>query len=99
VFSLTAEATTALMAARLQTGAPKTWGIRFFAPVEGKDGLTFDFVAIPEPSDVVGGSSELRTYVAAEIDGRIGDASVDYQTNDGKSGIVIRPYPAGRAAR
>ena len=44
------------------------------------------------------GPIDLRTYVDAAIDRRIGDATVDYETADGKSGIVIRPYPAGRAA-
>jgi Fe-S cluster assembly iron-binding protein IscA len=99
VFALTAAATVALTSVRLQSGVPDTWGIRFFAPAERQSGLTFGFVAEPEPGDVIGGSIDLRTYVDSAIDRRIGDATVDYESADGKSGIVIRPYPAGRAAR
>jgi len=99
MFALTASATTALTDARLKSGIPATWGIRFFEPDGGKSDLTFHFVEAPEPDDVVGGSVDLRTYVDAAIDRRIGDATVDYQTVDGKSGIVIRPYPAGRSAK
>lgn len=99
MFSLTARATTALASARDAHGAPDTYGIRFFAPVPGLAGLTFDFVAAPRPGDVIGGPSHLRTFVDAEVDRRIGDATIDFETVDGKSGIVIRPYPAGRARR
>jgi Fe-S cluster assembly iron-binding protein IscA len=99
MFALTASATTALIAARLKSGIPATWGIRFFEPAGSESDLTFDFVATPEHDDVVGGSTDLRTYVDAAVDRSMGDATVDYQMVDGKSGIVIRPYPAGRAAR
>jgi len=99
VFALTASAVTALTSARLESGIPDTWGVRFFAPVEGRSDVTFEFVASPEPSDIIGGARDLRTYVDAGVDARIGDATVDFETVDGRSGIVIRPYPAGQAAR
>ncbi len=55
MFSLTANATTELKAARIASGIPDTWGIRFFPPVAGKAGVTFAFVDSPEANDVVGG--------------------------------------------
>ena len=99
MFSLTANATTELAAARVASGIPESWGIRFFAPVAGQAGVTFAFVDSPEPGDVVGGSAQLHTYVAAEVNERIGDATVDFRTVDGRSSVSIRPYLAGRARK
>lgn len=99
MFSLTANATTELKAARIASGIPDTWGIRFFPPVAGKAGVTFAFVDSPEANDVVGGSDQLHTYVAAEVNERIGDATVDFKTVDGRSNLTIRPYLAGRARK
>jgi Fe-S cluster assembly iron-binding protein IscA len=96
VFSLTSAATSALAEAREDSSVPEDWGVRFFS-IDGQPDLTFDFVAQPEPSDIVGGPSDLRTYVAAEIHHRIGEATIDYEEPEGRAGLVIRPHPAGQA--
>lgn len=92
MFMLTPTASAAMMAARTDTGTPEDWGIRFYAPVEGRPGITFDFVADPEPDDVLGGSGKMRTYVEAAVHQRIGDATVDYIDSDGSPELVIRPH-------
>lgn len=97
MFSLTPTAATAMIDARDEVGAPDDWGIRFFSPPGGSQGVTFDFVAVPEPDDVLGGSSKLRTYVEASLHGRIGDATVDFQDLDGSAELVIRPHRGLRA--
>ena len=99
MFSLTANATTELKAARIASGIPDTWGIRFYPPIAGKAGVTFQFVDSPQPDDVVGGSDQLHTYVALEVNERIGDATVDFKTVDGHPNMTIRPYLAGRARK
>ncbi len=99
MFSLTSNATTELKAARIASGIPDTWGIRFFAPIAGKAGVTFAFVDSPQPNDIVGGSVQLRTYVATDVNERIGDATVDFKTIDGRPNMTIRPYLAGRARK
>jgi Fe-S cluster assembly iron-binding protein IscA len=91
---LTAAASTAMIEARSEVGAPDDWGIRFFARSGGSPGITFDFVAMPEPDDVLGGSSKLRTYVEAAVHVDLGDATVDYQDTDGSAELVIRPHRA-----
>jgi Fe-S cluster assembly iron-binding protein IscA len=94
VFSLTPTAATAMIDARDEVGAPSDWGIRFFVPTGGSTGITFDFVAAPEPDDVLGGSGKLRTYVEAAVHREIGDATVDYDDGDGTAELVIRPHRA-----
>ena len=78
--------------AREEVGVPQDWGIRFFALAGDAKGITFDFVEAPEPDDVLGGSSKLRTYVEAALHRRIGDATVDFQDLDGSAELVIRPH-------
>lgn len=92
MFSLTPTAATAMIDARSEVGAPDGWGIRFYAATEGPPGVTFDFVDGPEPDDVLGGSSKMRTYVEAAIHRDIGDATVDYRDTDGTAELVIRPH-------
>jgi Fe-S cluster assembly iron-binding protein IscA len=92
VFSLTPAAASAMTEARGEVGAPDEWGIRFFGRTDVSGGITFDFVAGPEPDDSLGGSSSMRTYVDAAIHQRIGDATVDFQDLDGSAELVIRPH-------
>jgi Fe-S cluster assembly iron-binding protein IscA len=94
MFSLTPTAAAAMTDARSEEGAPDEWGIRFFARTDGASGITFDFVATPEPDDVLGGSSAMRTYVEAGVHHEIGDATVDYDDADGSAELVIRPHRA-----
>ena len=89
---LTPAAVTAMIDARSEVGAPDEWGIRFFARTDGASGITFDFVSAPEPDDVLGGSSKLRTYVEAGLHRAYGDATVDYDDGDGTAELVIRPH-------
>ena len=96
MFSLTPTAATAMVDARDEVGAPSDWGIRFFVPADGSDSITFDFVAGPEPDDVLGGSGKLRTYVEAAVHRQIGDAIVDFVDADGTAELVIRPHRDGR---
>lgn len=98
MFSLTPTATVAMMDAREEVGVPDDWGIRFFAPPDGSSGVTFDFVAAPEPDDSLGGSSKLRTYVESSLHRQLGDATVDFHDLDGNAELVIRPH-RGRGAR
>ena len=92
MFSLTPTAATAMTDARDEVGAPSDWGIRFFNPTDGSPEITFDFVAAPEPDDVLGGSGRLRTYVDAAVHRTIGDATVDFIDGDGTTELVIRPH-------
>jgi len=94
---LTPAAAAAMTDARSEVGAPDDWGIRFFAHTDVPSGITFDFVAIPEPDDVLGGSSKLRTYVAAGLHRQYGDATVDYDDADGAAELVIKPHRASGA--
>jgi Fe-S cluster assembly iron-binding protein IscA len=89
---LTPAAAAAMTDARTQVGAPDEWGIRFFARGDGRPGITFDFVAAPEPDDSLGGSSKMRTYVDAAIHRQYGDATVDYDRAHGSAELVIRPH-------
>lgn len=89
---LTPAAATAMADARGEVGAPDDWGIRFFTRPDGLPGVTFDFVAAPEPDDVPGGSSALRTYVEASLHRNLGDATVDYDDTDGAAELIIRPH-------
>ena len=82
--------------ARSEVGVPDDWGIRFFARGQGPAGITFDFVASPEPDDVLGGSGRMRTYVEASVDREIGDATVDFRDIDGAAELVIRPHRSAR---
>ena len=92
MFSLTPTASMAMIDARDEVGVPSDWGIRFFVPTDQSDGITFDFVAAPEPDDVLGGSGKLRTYVEAAVHREIGDATVDFIDADGATELVIRPH-------
>ena len=92
MFSLTPTAATAMIDARDEVGVPDDWGIRFFAGPDGPRAITFDFVAAPEPDDVLGGSGKMRTYVDAAVHRAIGDATVDFVDGDGSSELVIKPH-------
>jgi Fe-S cluster assembly iron-binding protein IscA len=92
MFSLTPTASSAMIDARDEVGVPDDWGIRFFVPTDGSSSITFDFVATPEPDDVLGGSGKLRTYVDAAVHREIGDATVDFVDSDGATELVIRPH-------
>ena len=92
MFSLTPNATTAMMDARDEVGVPEDYGIRFFIPSGASQGVTFDFVEDPEPDDVLGGSGKLRTYVEAALHRQLGDATVDFHDLDGSAELVIRPH-------
>jgi Fe-S cluster assembly iron-binding protein IscA len=94
MFSLTPAAATAMTDARSEVGAPDDWGIRFFARTDGASGITFDFVGAPEPDDVLGEASTMRTYVEAGVHHEIGDATVDCDDGDGTVELVIRPHRA-----
>ena len=85
-----------MISARSDIGMPDDYGIRFFAPIEGQPGVTFDFVEAPEPDDSLGGSSKLRTYVDAGLHRDLGDATVDFQELDGNAELVIRPHREAR---
>lgn len=91
---LTPAAAAAMTDARSEVGVPDDWGIRFFARSDEASGITFDFVAAPEPDDVLGGSGTMRTYVEAGVHHEIGDATVDYDDGDGSAELVIRPHRA-----
>lgn len=93
MFSLTPAATSAMLAARSEAGAPDGWGIRFFGAVEDPPGVAFAFVDGPEINDFLGGTHELRTYVEAAVHREIGDATVDCEDADGIVGLVILPHP------
>lgn len=97
MFSLTPNASTFMIEARDEVGAPEDWGIRFFTPTDGPLAVTFDFVADPEPDDLLGGSARLRTYVDAALHRQIGDATVDFHDVDGNAELVIRPHRDVRA--
>jgi hypothetical protein len=90
-------AAAAMTDARTEVGAPDDWGIRFFARTDAPSDISFDFVALPEADDVLGGSSNLRTYVAAGLHRELGDATVDYDDADGAAELVIRPHRASGA--
>lgn len=96
MFTLTPNATRAIVTARGEAGAPNDWGVRFYAALEGPPGITFHFVGKPEPNDILGGSEELRTFVEMAVHRDIGDATVDCVDANGEAEFVIRPHRAAR---
>jgi Fe-S cluster assembly iron-binding protein IscA len=98
MLTLTPAAAAALSAARTQAGAPESHGVRFSAPADVPSdaaSLSLTFVASPEPEDAVSEEAGLMTYVAPEVDGIIGDAVVDVETDGQQSSLVIRPQAPG----
>lgn len=101
MLTLTPAAAAALSLARNQAGAPESYGVRFSAssdaPAEGAR-LSLDFVESPGPGDAVSEEDGLMTYVAPEVDGLVGDAVVDVETDGQESQLVIRPQPPSDSA-
>jgi Fe-S cluster assembly iron-binding protein IscA len=98
MLKLTPTAATALATARAASGAPDTYGIRFFvtsSPQSEKARLTLDFVESPGPSDAVTEEGGLKAYVAPEVDQLFGDAVVDIETEGSESSLVLRRQRAG----
>ncbi len=96
MLTLTPAAAAALSAARSQTGAPESYGVRFSAPDAAPSEpahLTLDFVESPQADDAVSEEGGLMTYVAPEVEGLVGDAVVDVETDGQQSGLVIRHQP------
>jgi Fe-S cluster assembly iron-binding protein IscA len=101
MLTLTPAAAAALSVARTQAGAPESHGVRFFAPADAPSDavrLSLDFVESPEPDDAVSEEAGLMTYVAPEVDGIVGDAVVDVETDGQQSSLVIRPQPLDGSA-
>jgi len=96
MLTLTPAAAAALSAARSQAGAPEGYGVRFSAsdasPTEAAR-LNLDFVESPAPDDLVSEEGGLMAYVAPEVDGALGDAVVDVETDGQQSTLVVRPQP------
>ena len=95
MLKVTPNAAAALTAARTETGAPDTHGIRFFAATSAQapdqpGRLAFDFVASPEPNDAVAEQSGLKTYVAPEVQDAVGDATVDIEEIGDEAHLVLR---------
>jgi len=93
MLTMTPTAASALTKARSDTGAPSTYGVRFFAssptPTQGAR-LAFEFVESPQPDDSITNESGLQAFVAPEVDELIGDATVDVETNGRHSELVLR---------
>ena len=101
MLTMTPAAAAALSAARSQSGAPESYGVRFSAsgptPSEGAR-LNLDFVESPGPDDAVSEEEGLMTYVAPEVDGLVGDAVVDVETVGQQSSLVVRPQSPSNGA-
>ena len=95
MLTLTPAAAAALSAARAQAGAPAGYGVRFSATADEPPAarLSLDFVESPGPDDAVSEEGGLMTYVAPEVDGLVGDAVVDVETDGQQSSLVIRRQP------
>lgn len=93
MLTLTPAAAAALSAARDQAGAPQDYGVRFSASADAPATarLSLDFVESPGPDDAVSEEAGLMTYVAPEVDGLVGDAVVDVETDGQQSSLVVRP--------
>jgi hypothetical protein len=97
VFTLTPDAATAIIAARHDAGVPEDWGVRFCSALEQPTGITFEFVAGPQPNDILGGSQELRTYVEMAVYRDVGEATVECLDVGGAAELVVRSRRASRA--
>ena len=94
MLTLTPAAAAALATARDQAGAPEGYGVRFSTADDAPSAaprLALDFVESPGPDDAVSEEGGLMTYVAPDVDGLIGDAVVDVETDGQQSSLVIRP--------
>lgn len=96
MFKLTPAAEAVLSDVREQAGKPSDYGVRFFASGGAAEPskLAFDFVAAPNPGDVVDEDATLTTIVAPEVERMVGDAVVDVQHLGDQASLVLRrPRP------
>jgi len=96
MLQLTQNAAVALTTARAESGAPDTYGVRFFTsstqPNE-QARIAIGFVASPEPNDALVEEHGLKAYVAPEVTQVVGDATVDVENVGGQSQLVVRRRP------
>ena len=93
MLKLTPNAAATLTAARADSGTPDTFGVRFFtsnSPSSDRPGFAMEFVALPEPGDASLQEHGLKVYVAPEVSQIVGEATVDVETVDGQSQLVLR---------
>lgn len=92
MFKLTPAAEAILSDVRAQSGKPADYGVRFFASGGGTEPakLAFDFVAMPNPGDMVDDKSDPTTIVAPEVEQMVGDAVVDVQSVGDETSLVLR---------
>lgn len=92
MFKLTPAAEAILSDVRAQAGKPAEYGVRFFASDGAGEAskLAFDFVAAPNPGDMVDEDSNPTTIVAPEVEKMVGDAVVDVQDMGDQTSLVLR---------
>jgi Fe-S cluster assembly iron-binding protein IscA len=91
MLNVTPRAATLLEAARTDAGAPKDYGVRFFAQAkEGQEPrLAIGFAAEPGPSDTVNEHGDLKTFVAPEVTEALTDVTLDARASDGQEELVL----------
>ena len=98
MLNVTPRAVTLLEAARTDAGAPKSYGVRFFAQSqEGEEPrLAIGFAAEPGPSDTVSEHGDLKTFVAPEFTEALSEVTLDARPSDGHEELVLvrRETPA-----
>lgn len=100
MIKVTPQAATILVAARDDAGAPKEFGVRFFAeqPEGQAPRLAIGFAAQPGPADEVNEQEGLKTFVAPEVVQALGDATIDARISDGQQELVVRKDEAAPPA-
>ncbi len=96
MLTITPAATEALVKARSEKGAPEGFGVRFFASEEaGSDRarLAFKFVESAKPEDIVLVGLGIDACVAPEVETLIGDVTIDAESQNGRSGLIVRRAP------
>lgn len=98
MLKLTQNAVATLTEERAESGAPDTFGVRFFTspgPAIDELRLGMEFVALPERGDAYIQERGLRAYVAPELSQLVGDATVDVERVDGRPQVVLRRQQVG----
>lgn len=91
MLNVTPRAATLLEAARENAGAPKDYGVRFFAQAkEGEEPrLAIGFAAEPGPADAVNEHDGLKTFVAPEVTEALTDVTLDVRPSNGQEELVL----------
>lgn len=93
MLTITQEAANLLVSERASSGAPDSYGIRFFAAMPEEGGgepqLAIAFVPEAAPGDQVTEQEGVTAYVAQEVAAALEDVTIDAAAPDGSPELVL----------